>query len=125
LNAKSETGASAFDTVKLSLAVALLLGGIVGYYVFDEQSVLLRAAGVIVGVALALVVAMQSSQGRELWRFIQNSRVELRKVVWPTRNEVRNTTFAVIVFVVIMGVFFWILDFFLLKVTQMLTGRGV
>lgn len=125
MNAKSETGASAFDTVKLSLAVALLLGGIVGYYVFDEQSVLLRAAGVIVGVALALVVAMQSSQGRELWRFIQNSRVELRKVVWPTRNEVRNTTFAVIVFVVIMGVFFWILDFFLLKVTQMLTGRGV
>jgi preprotein translocase subunit SecE len=125
LNAKSETGASAFDTVKLSLAVALLLGGIVGYYVFDEQSVLLRAAGVIVGVALALAVAMQSSQGRELWRFIQNSRVELRKVVWPTRNEVRNTTFAVIVFVVIMGVFFWILDFFLLKVTQMLTGRGV
>jgi preprotein translocase subunit SecE len=124
LNAKSETGASAFDTVKLSLAVALLLGGIVGYYVFDEQSVLLRAAGVIVGVALALAVAMQSSQGRELWRFIQNSRVELRKVVWPTRNEVRNTTFAVIVFVVIMGVFFWILDFFLLKVTQMLTGRG-
>jgi preprotein translocase subunit SecE len=124
LNAKSETGAGAFDTVKLSLAVALLLGGIVGYYVFDEQSVLLRAAGVIVGVALALVVAMQSSQGRELWRFIQNSRVELRKVVWPTRNEVRNTTFAVIVFVVIMGVFFWILDFFLLKVTQMLTGRG-
>lgn len=124
MNAKSETGAGAFDTVKLSLAVALLLGGIVGYYVFDEQSVLLRAAGVIVGVALALVVAMQSSQGRELWRFIQNSRVELRKVVWPTRNEVRNTTFAVIVFVVIMGVFFWILDFFLLKVTQMLTGRG-
>ena len=124
MNAKSETGAGAFDTVKLSLAVALLLGGIVGYYVFDEQSVLLRAAGVIVGVALALVVAMQSSQGRELWRFIQNSRVELRKVVWPTRNEVRNTTFAVVVFVLIMGVFFWILDFFLLKVTQMLTGRG-
>jgi len=125
LNAKSETGAGPFDAVKLSLAVALLLSGIVAYYVFDDQSVLLRAAGVILGVALALFVAMQSSQGRELWRFIQNSRVELRKVVWPTRNEVRNTTFAVIVFVIIMGVFFWILDFFLLKITQMLTGRGV
>lgn len=124
MNAKSESGAGALDAVKLGLAAALMLGGIVAYYYFNEHSVLLRAGGVIVGVALALLVMMQSSQGRELWRFIQNSRVELRKVVWPTRNEVRNTTFAVVVFVVIMGVFFWILDFFLLKLTQMLTGQG-
>lgn len=124
MDAKSETGAGPLDTAKLVLGGALLVGGIVAYYYFDDQSVLLRAAAVIVAAALAILVAMQSAQGRELWRFIQNSRVELRKVVWPTRNEVRNTTFAVIVFVLVMGVFFWILDFFLLKVTRMLTGQG-
>ena len=53
---------------------------------------------------------------------MQGSRVELRKVVWPTREETLQTTLAVLVFALIMGVFFWLLDLSLLALTRRLTG---
>ncbi len=116
--------ATVFDTVKLMLAAIILIGGIAAYYVYENESILLRAAGVIVATALAIFVAMQTDPGRTLWRFIQGSRIEIRKVVWPTRPETMRTTAAVIVFVLIMGVFFWGLDMFLFWATRTLTGRG-
>ncbi|MGD1976231.1 MAG: preprotein translocase subunit SecE [Gammaproteobacteria bacterium] len=126
MNAKTEmpAGASALDSVKLVLSAALLLGGLVGYYWFADASVVLRAVGVVLSVALALAVFFTTARGRDLWRFIQTSRVELRKVVWPTRQETFQTTMAVIIFVIIMGVFFWGLDMFLLWATRILTGQG-
>jgi preprotein translocase subunit SecE len=126
MNAKTEmpAGASALDSVKLVLSAALLLGGLVGYYWFVDASVVLRAVGVVLSVALALAVFFTTARGRDLWRFIQTSRVELRKVVWPTRQETFQTTMAVIIFVIIMGVFFWGLDMFLLWATRILTGQG-
>src|SRR5690606_14398473 len=112
------------DTAKLVAAAAILLGGIAAYYYYAEESILLRTIGVLVAAGLAAWVALQSVQGQTLWRFIQASRVELRKVVWPTREETIQTTVAVILFAAIMGVFFWLLDLFLLFVTQRLTGQG-
>jgi preprotein translocase subunit SecE len=126
MNAKTEmpSNTSALDAVKLILSAALLVGGIVGYYWFPEASVVLRALGVVLSLALAIVVFQTTERGREVWRFIQSSRVELRKVIWPTRPETFQTTVAVIVFVIIMGVFFWALDMFLLWATRILTGQG-
>jgi len=86
--------------------------------------VLLRAIGVLIAIALAAVVALQSAQGQSLWKFTQAARVELRKVVWPTREETIQTTIAVLVFALIMGTFFWLLDLFLLFVTSKITGQG-
>jgi len=126
MNAKTETptGASALDSVKLVLSAVLLLGGLVGYYWFADASVLLRAVGVVLSLALAIGVFLTTARGRDVWRFIQSSRIELRKVVWPTRQETFQTTMAVIIFVIIMGLFFWGLDMFLLWATRMLTGQG-
>ena len=124
MNAKAETGPSFLDTVKLVLSVVILIGGIVGYYYFEEESALLRVAGVIVSLAAAIGIAMTTERGQELWRFIQGSRVELRKVVWPTRQETLQTTLTVFVFVLILSIFFWGLDFFLLWATRLLTGQG-
>jgi preprotein translocase subunit SecE len=125
MNANTETsGASALDMVKTVVAVALLLGGIVGYYYFEDASIVLRAAGVVFGIALGIAVFATTGRGRELWSFIQSSRIELRKVVWPTRPETLQTTVAVIVFTIIMGLFFWILDKGLLWATRLLTGQG-
>jgi preprotein translocase subunit SecE len=121
---KTENGVSTLDTVKLILAGALVLGGIVAYYYYAQAPVLARGGGVILAIAAAALLTMQSEPGRTLWHFMQASRVELRKVVWPTRVETRQTTIAVIIFVVIMGVFFWALDLFLLWVTRALTGQG-
>ena len=112
------------DTAKLALAAIVLVAGIVAYNFYEDESLLLRVAGILVALAIAVVIVFQTIQGRLLWHFIQGSRIELRKVVWPTRQETVQTTLTVMVFVLIMGIFFWGLDFFLLWITRLLTGQG-
>ncbi len=124
MNTKTETGAGVLDTVKLAAAVVVLLGGIVAYYWFSEASILLRAAALVAGLVIGLLIAFQSAQGRQIWQFIQGSQVEIRKVVWPTQQETINTTLVVLAFTVVMGVFFLGVDSFLLWFTQLFTGRG-
>jgi preprotein translocase subunit SecE len=124
METKVEEQATFVDTVKLALAVLILLAGLVSYYYFASSAVLLRAFGVIVAVAAGLGVVFTSFQGQLLWRFIQGARVELRKVVWPTREETIQTTLVVLIFALIGGVFFWLLDLVLLFVTSKLTGQG-
>jgi len=124
MNAKAETSASAFDTVKLMFSVAVLIGGIVGFYYFEEQATVIRVIGLLAAAAVAVVVALTTERGQALWRFIQGSRAEVRKVVWPTRQETIQTTLTVFVFVLILSLFFWALDFFLLWATRLLTGQG-
>jgi len=124
MDTKVETEKTVLDTLKLLVAGGVLLGGVVGYYYYPDVPVVVRALGVMVALAIAVVIALQSVQGQALWRFVQGSRVEMRKVVWPTREEAIQTTIAVLVFALIMGVFFWLLDLFLLWFTRFLTGQG-
>jgi preprotein translocase subunit SecE len=112
------------DTAKLVFAIVVVLAGLVGYYYFADASQLLRTLGVLVALAVATVVALTSLQGRTLWKFIQGARVELSKVVWPTREETIQTTLVVLVVALFGGVFFWLLDSFLLWVTTRVTGQG-
>ena len=65
-----------------------------------------------------------SQYGRNFWQFVLESRVELRKVFWPTRQETFTTTMVVLVFVVIASMFFWVLDLLLASVTKFFTGQG-
>ena len=125
MDTRVETEKTVLDTLKLLVAGGVLLGGVVGYYYYPDVPVVVRALGVMVALAIAVVIALQSVQGQALWRFVQGSRVEMRKVVWPTREEAIQTTIAVLVFALIMGVFFWLLDLFLLWFTRFLTGQGV
>jgi preprotein translocase subunit SecE len=126
MNAKSDTSSlsSPLDKVKVFLAIAILVAGVAGYYIYETAPTVLRVAGVVFSLAVAIAVFMTSDVGRELWRFIQGSRVELRKVVWPNRQETVQTTLVIIFFVVIMGIFFWLLDMFLMWATRLLTGQG-
>src|SRR5689334_924090 len=124
METKVEEQATFVDTVKLALAVLILLAGLVSYYYFASSAVLLRAFGVIVAVAAGIGVVFTSFQGQLLWKFIQGARVELRKVVWPTREETIQTTLVVLVFALIGGVFFWLLDVVLLFLTKQITGQG-
>ena len=121
---KVETGASALDTVKLSAAVAILVGGIAAFYLMSTYPLALRWVIVLASFAAGVFVALQSVQGRAFWDFVQGSRVELRKVVWPTRQETLQTTLVVFVAILAMGIFFWILDWILGGVTAALTQRG-
>ena len=124
METKVEEQATIVDTAKLALSVVIVLGGLVAYYYFGDSSTLLRTLGVLLAVALAAVVALTSMQGKALWKFIQGARVELSKVVWPTKDETIQTTLVVLVVAVIGGVIFWTLDFFLLWITTRITGTG-
>jgi preprotein translocase subunit SecE len=124
MDAKVDSKPTIMDTALLLAAVAILVGSIFAYYYYAEESALLRSSGVLLAFILALWVALQSAQGKTLWAFVQGSRVELRKVVWPTREETMQTTLIVLVFAAIMGTFFWLLDLFLLWFTRFITGQG-
>jgi len=120
---KAQDSSSA-STAKLVIAVVLVLAGVAGYYVLGAQSVWLRWAAVIAGIVLGAVVIAFSQYGTELKQFVTAARVELRKIVWPTRQETGMTTLVVLGFVLIAGLFFWGLDVVLAWATRALTGQG-
>lgn len=116
----SESGI--LDIIKLLFAAGVLVGGLYSYYYFLEIALPLRVLMVLGGLAAGITVAMTSTQGQRLWAFIQGARVEIRKVVWPTKQETTQTAIAVFVFTLIMALFFWGLDSFLLWLTRTLVG---
>ncbi|MGA0099562.1 MAG: preprotein translocase subunit SecE [Steroidobacteraceae bacterium] len=117
-------GPTIVDSAKLVLAVATLLAGIVGYYWFPAVPVAARLLMVLAGLGLGAALLFWSAQGQVLWQYIQGSRVELRKMVWPTRQETVQTTLVVFVFVILLGIFFWLVDMLLAWATRYLTGQG-
>jgi len=116
----SESGV--LDILKLLLSAGLLVGGIFGYYWYVQWSLPLRVLLVLGGTAAGIGMAMTSTQGQRLWAFIQGARIEIRKVVWPTKQETTQTAIAVFVFTLVMALFFWGLDSFLLWLTRLLVG---
>ena len=124
MNAKVETESSRFDNLKLGAAVLLLMAGVVAFYRFDDQLLVLRVLGLLAVAGISIFIAAQSSTGKNIIGFIGGARTEVRKVVWPTRAETTQTTLAVMVMVILVGIFLWLLDMVLLWAIQMLTGQG-
>jgi preprotein translocase subunit SecE len=124
MNARAEAGGTGLDTAKLVLAAILLIAGIYGFYHFAAYSTLLRVIGLLVVSGLAAAVALQTERGRALWQFAGDARNEVRKVVWPTRQETLQTTLIVIVMVLILGIILWLFDMVLMSILRFLTGQG-
>jgi preprotein translocase subunit SecE len=124
MNVRAEAGGTGLDTAKLVLAAILLIGGIYGFYHFEAYSTLLRVIGLLAVSGVAAAVALQTDQGRRLWQFSGDVRGEVRRVVWPTRQETLQTTLIVIVMVLILGVILWLFDMVLMSVLRFLTGQG-
>jgi len=104
---QTPAGASAKDTALMSFAILALLAGIVAFYWYDELALPFRVAMVIAGLAAAAGLAWFTWYGREFWQFAIAARIELRKVVWPEREETIKTTYVVFIFAIVMGVFFF------------------
>jgi len=117
-------GASAKDTALITLSVLMLFVGIGAFYWYEEQALAIRIAMVIAGLGLGAGLAWFSWYGREFWQFAQAARIELRKVVWPSRDETIKTTYVVFIFAIVMGLFFWGLDWVLTWLTRLLTGQS-
>ena len=117
-------GAGTADKVKLAAAIVIVIAGVAGYYVLADRATWMRWLPVIGSLALAAVVVGFSRYGSEFRRFVELARIELRKIVWPTRQETLQTTLVVFGFVIVAGVFFWVLDLVLAWATKALTGTG-
>jgi preprotein translocase subunit SecE len=116
--------ATAADKAKLVVAALLIAGGITGYYLLSTQPAWIRWVCVVAGLLLAAVVVAMSAYGRSLRQFVLDARVELRKIVWPTRQETLQVTLAVFIFVIVAGLFFWLVDLGLAWATKALSGQG-
>jgi preprotein translocase subunit SecE len=112
------------DKVKLGVAIAAVAAGIAGYYVLGSGATWQRWVAVVAGLVVAAVILALSRYGSDFREFVVSARVELRKIVWPNRQETGMTTLIVFVFVAIAGFFFWGLDVLLSWATRALTGTG-
>jgi len=126
MNAKTEVeGSSGLDVAKLLAAVVILGAGITGFYYFaDQQPLWIRLLGLLVVVGIGAFVALQTTVGRGLWRFATDARGEVRKVVWPSRQETLQTSLIIFVAVLIMAIFLWAIDSMLFFAVRHLTGQG-
>ncbi|KGJ89831.1 preprotein translocase subunit SecE [Thalassotalea sp. ND16A] len=126
MNASTETPTGgSLDSVKWILVFLLLGGAVFGNYYYGEMSVLLRAGGVVAAVVVAGLVAMQTEKGRNAMAFAKESRTEVRKVVWPTRQEAVQTTGIVLVATLIMSLIMWGLDSVLYYIVNFITSLQV
>ncbi len=112
------------DTFKLLIAVATLLAGIAGFYYYEAEGLLYRVLGLLAFVLVALGMVYTTNLGQSIVGFGREARAEVRKVVWPSRQETVQTTLMVIVAVIIIGIFLWLIDMVLVNAVQYLTGRG-
>jgi len=124
MTASAESGLSNFDTAKLIIAIALLLIGVVGYHYLLDISSLYRILGVIGASLVAIGIMVTTALGRTFLAFLKESRVEVRKVVWPTRQETTQATLIVLALVFLVGIVLWLLDMFLFWGVSLVTGQG-
>jgi preprotein translocase subunit SecE len=120
--AQVEQRRSGLDILKWVVVAALVLAGAVGNAYYAEQSLLYRVLALLAVAAVAGLIALQTHQGRALWTLVNEARVEIRKVVWPTREETTQTTLVVLALVFVMSLILWGLDSLLGLVVSSVIG---
>ena len=127
MNSKVENTRSAFaDTSLLLISIIMLLGGIAAYYYYEDLAITpVRVAALIVVTALASWVAAQTQKGGAFFRFLKESDIERRKVVWPTHQEAVQTSLMVVILVIIISLFLAAVDWMIgTLVRSLLSGGG-
>ena len=110
---------SATDKYKKLLAAAIVVLAVGLFYYFIDASLLLRVLGMVAAVLLATGLFLTTEQGNEVSIFLKQSRIELRKMIWPTKSETSQTTMIVFVAIIIVALFLWAIDLLLRWFMQM------
>ena len=131
MNTQAEPAVSVGDIVKQVFSIVFVVAGVAAFYYFStdhtyfkEVRLLYRVLGLVVIVLMALGMMLTTDLGRNVWSFVLESKQEVRKVVWPTREETMRTTLLVFAMVFIVGLILWLLDMFLFWGVRILTGQG-
>ena len=99
------------DIVRYAVALLLVIGGIVAFYWFQDQwPTAVRVLAVVAGLVLGTVVFLTSFKGVQTREFLSEARFELRKVVWPTREEATRTTWVVAVVIIVIALLLALFD---------------
>ncbi len=106
----TETTTSRLDGLKWLVVFALVAAGVLGNSYYADQSLLYRVLGILALGVVAGLVALQTAKGAAFWSLVKGSRTEIRKVVWPSRQEALQTTMIVVVFVLVAALILWGLD---------------
>jgi preprotein translocase subunit SecE len=122
MNVKAEAKDSRFDLPRWLLVTALVIAGVVGNQYFSAEPILYRVLALLVVAALAGLIALQTSKGQAFWVLAKEARVEIRKVVWPTRQETTQTTLIVVAVVLVMALLLWGLDSLLGWLVSLIVG---
>jgi preprotein translocase subunit SecE len=124
MSEKTENQSNALDMFKWVVVFALLAGLVTANTVFGEISVLYRAVTAVVVVIIAGFIAASTVKGSTFLSFAKESRTEVRKVVWPTRQEANQTTIIVLAATLVMALILWGLDGIIVRVVGYITGIG-
>ena len=122
MSTKTEQQPQSADTLKWGVVVILLATAVIGNSYFGDLAAYIRFFGVIVVVGLAALVAAQTEKGKNTITFARESRTEIKKVVWPTRQETLQTTMIVGVVTLIMSLILWGLDGIMVRLVAFITG---
>ncbi|AMO74237.1 MULTISPECIES: preprotein translocase subunit SecE [Pseudomonas] len=122
MNAKAEANESRFDILKWLLVAVVVVVGVVANQYYSAQPLLYRVLGILVLAAVAGFVALQTVKGRAFFTLAKEARAEIRKVVWPTRQETTQTTMIVVAVVLVMALLLWGLDSLLGWLVSMIVG---
>jgi preprotein translocase subunit SecE len=95
---------------------------VVGNSYFSNESLLYRVLAIVALAAMAGFVALQTAKGASFWSLVKGARTEIRKVVWPTRQETVQTTMIVVAFVLLVALILWGLDSFLGWLASLVIG---
>lgn len=110
MNAKVEAPEYRFDLIKWLLVLAIVAGMAVANSQFGEVALLYRILGLVAAGVVAIFIAVKTAKGAAFWNLMLEAQVEVRKVVWPTRQETNQTTLIVLAVVFVMALILWALD---------------
>ena len=113
---------SRLDGLKWLVVVLLIGGGIWANWFYSAQPVLYRALGMVLLVALSAAIAYRTDKGAAFWKLLKGAQQEVRRVVWPTKQERNQTTLIVVAVVLVMALLLWGLDTFFGWIASMVIG---
>jgi len=120
----NKSGTSAGDIVKYALALLLVVAGVFAFYWFDGQwPTALRVLAVVAGLVAGAIVFLTSVKGVQTREFLSEARFELRKVVWPTRQEAMRTTWVVVAVVILMSLILALFDVIIQWLVKLVLGQ--
>ena len=124
MNTQTEASISVFDVVKQVFSVVLVIAGIAAFYYFADFRLLYRILGLVAVIGASIGMLATTAWGASIAEFISDSKIEVRKIVWPTKDETTRTTLLVFAMVSIVSLVLWLLDTFLFWGVRILTGQA-